>query len=84
MYITRLARLYFPEEFRIFQNFPIVPSGTTFLYATRKRKSNAKGTSYLPRLQLIYICISYISLPKHLRSFTKKQQARIKEYKLQA
>ena len=36
------SRFYFPEEFRIFRYFPVVPSGTTFPYATRKRKRSKK------------------------------------------
>ena len=32
------TRLYFLEEFHIFQNFPVTPSGNTLVYATIKWK----------------------------------------------
>ena len=65
VFISYLTRLYFPEEFRIFRYFPVVPSRTTFPYATRKRersKNNAKLISYLPAINLIYTRVSYIGL----------------------
>ena len=55
-------RLYFPEEFRIFCYFPVQPIRTMLPYATRKRKRNAKVTSSLPVLHLIYIRISTVGL----------------------
>ena len=64
-----MTRLYYPEDFRIFCYFPVQPIGTTLPYDTRTRKSNAKGTSSLPELQLIYIHISYVGLPQNASSY---------------
>ena len=59
------SRLYFTEKFRILRYFPVLPSGTTFPYATKKWKSNEKECQRNvspPALYLIYIRISYVDL----------------------
>ena len=57
------SRLNFPDEFCIFRYFYVLPSGTTFPYATRKRKRNEKegqrnvvSTSATSVLHTYFLC----------------------------